>query len=83
MVQRPMKITVYHYVKENISILKPVEKAGLISFLLERDLELYEDFHRIAKETGSKMQAASEVGEKYKISECQVFRVVKRLGQQI
>lgn len=78
-----MKITVYHYVKENISILKPVEKAGLISFLLERDLELYEDFHRVLKDTGSKMQAASEVSEKYKISECQVFRVIKRYKQPI
>lgn len=78
-----MKLTIYHHVKENLQELKRLEKVGIVSFLLERDIELYEDFHRIAKETGSRMQAASETGEKYKIGECMVFRIVKKYSQTI
>jgi hypothetical protein len=78
-----MKITVYEFVNENRQQYRELARVGIVSGLLERDLQLYEMFQRELTETQSRMQATSRAAESFKISERQVITIVKKYDGEI
>jgi hypothetical protein len=78
-----MKITVYEFINDNRDQYRGLVKVGVVSWLLERDMSLYEDYQKEVKLTGSPTQAASNTGEKFKISERSVFRIVEKYSREV
>ena len=81
--ERKMKITVYEFVNENRKQYRELARVGIVSGLLERDLQLYEMFQRELSATQSRMQATSRAAESFKISERQVITIVKKYDGEI
>ena len=78
-----MKITVFEFFNENREQYKQLVKAGAVSWLLERNMELFEYYNKQYKETGSKMLASSITSERFKVSERTVGYVVEKMNKEI
>lgn len=72
---------VYDYLNENAAAIRELIRAGIIRCNFEQEMAVYHFFKCQYKETGSKMQAATNCGEVYHISERKVFRIVKKYSQ--
>jgi hypothetical protein len=78
-----MVMTVYEFLNTNRRQYRKLVSVGVVSWLLERDLNLYETYQRELSRSGSKMQAASQAAHDFKISERAVFTIVKKYSQEI
>lgn len=78
-----MKITVFEFMNENREQYRKLAKVGVVSFLLERDMNLFERYNSEYDRTGSKMQAATTCCEQFKVSERTVFYVVEKMSKEI
>jgi len=75
-------MTVYELIKENETLCVKLINAGVISFFVTRDIELYEAFTAYRRTLG-KMQSASNTATDFKISERRVFGIVRELEKII
>ena len=78
-----MKITVYEFLNDKRDQYRALVQTGTVSWMLERNMELYEYFNNELKQTGSKMQAANNTGERFKVCERTVFNVIEKLSQEV
>lgn len=80
---KPKGKTLYDYFNENQHNYKVLIKAGYCSVNIVRDLNIYHFFECTLKETGSRMTAAANSAETYKLSERTIFLIIKRLSKRI
>lgn len=78
-----MSTTVFEFLNFNREQYRGLVKVGVVSWLLERDLSLYEYYQKELTETKSSLQAASNTGEKFKISDRSVFRIIEKYSRTI
>jgi hypothetical protein len=76
-------MTLYAYINQNIDSVKVAIKSGLVNSSVLREWEIYCRYDYYKKNKSKNSEAVSFTCEDFKVKECWVYRIIKRMENQI